>query len=121
MMKVETKFCVMSQDLGSATMLKQTPSTHKRPIYLTKTQPTILSRANRSNSVASTIVKVEPSNESELVIVDALSAHAYTPHGPNAIHNYSSARATLVLDKTPQVCFYHKQLYSVSFTTYSFS
>ncbi|KAF6019955.1 E2F3 [Bugula neritina] len=84
-------------------MLKQTPSTHKRPIYLTKTQPTILSRANRSNSVASTIVKVEPSNESELVIVDALSAHAYTPHGPNAIHNYSSARATLVLDKTPQV------------------
>lgn len=84
-------------------MLRQTPSTHKRPIYLTKTQPTILSRGANRTTVTSAVIKMEPSSERETVVVDCFP-DIYTPHGPSAgMHNYSAVRTDLILDKTPQV------------------
>lgn len=92
--------------MPKANILRQTPSTSNRQQVVQKrTQPTILARAPKT-AVTSTIVKMEPSCESETVIVDNnYTVESYTPHGPTHMHNYSIARSNFMLDKTPQVGF----------------
>ena len=91
----------MSQGSVSANLLRQTPCTHRRP---QRTQPTILSRANKTvTAITSAIVKMEPSNEMDKVDVGGPMLNALTPHGPSSGYNYSSIRADLTLDTTPQV------------------
>ena len=93
----------MPQGSVSANILRQTPCTHKRT---QRTQPNILSRANRTApaTITSAIIKMEPSNETERVEVGGPHLNALTPHGPAGIYSYSGARTDLMLDTTPQVC-----------------
>lgn len=98
----------MAQGTVTANAHRQTPCTHRR---VHRTQPNILNRANRSAplTVASAIVKLEPSSETERVDVDGLYFDAFTPRGPTSSQSYSASRADLVLDTTPQVSHFFIQ------------
>lgn len=94
--------------MPKANILRQTPSTSNRQhVVQRKTQPTILSRSNKALSqttITSTLIKMEPSEECDTVVVDGnYSVEAYTPSASNNMHSYSMARSNLMFDKTPQV------------------
>lgn len=92
----------MPRGRASANILRQQSSFNRGA---TKTRPTILSRSSKNaTNVDNTVIKMEPSNECETVVVDSYLDHMYTPHGPTSdSHDYNS-RSGFMLDKTPQVC-----------------
>ena len=95
--------------MPKANILRQTPSTSNRQQHVVqrKTQPTILSRSNKPSTqtiITSTVVKMEPSEECDTIVVDGnFSVEAYTPSASANMHSYSLARSNLMFDRTPQV------------------
>lgn len=108
----------MPRGRASANILRQQSSLNRTTA---KTRPNILSRSSKLQSmIDNTVIKMEPSNECETVVVDSYLDHMYTPHGPSSDSSgYNSSRSGFMLDKTPQVSRSYSSLHEPASSLYA--